>query len=173
MTKPIARPLSQLREDALAIWQAAVEAVRSDRLVQANVSVDGNKLRIVDQEFLLEDIERIDDRRRRQGRRWHGARSGRSAGTSHPFEKRVTGWINVPADCVRELACTTLHAARAAGQNEPTEEGVAGTNRILELVSSLSPRDLCICLISGGGSALLPAPVEGISLADNRRLRAS
>ncbi len=36
----------------------------------------------------------------------------------------------------------------------------------MRLVESLGPEDLCLCLISGGGSALMPAPVEGITLAD-------
>ncbi|MBN1394858.1 MAG: DUF4147 domain-containing protein [Pirellulales bacterium] len=59
-----------------------------------------------------------------------------------------------------------IHPARPAGINEPTAEGVAGTAEILRLVESLGPDDLCICLLSGGGSALLPAPVEGITLKD-------
>ena len=81
-------------------------------------------------------------------------------------EKQLTGWVNVPADCVRPLQRIHLHAARPAGVNEPTPEGVAGAEQILRLVESLGPDDLCLCLISGGGSALMPAPVEGISLAD-------
>src|SRR5690606_21458383 len=36
--------------------------------------------------------------------------------------------------------------------------------------SSLEPDDLCIVLISGGGSALLPAPVAGVSLADKQAI---
>ena len=59
-----------------------------------------------------------------------------------------------------------MHAARPAGVNEPTIEGAAGAAEILRLVESLGADDLCLCLISGGGSALLPAPVEGITLAD-------
>jgi hydroxypyruvate reductase len=43
---------------------------------------------------------------------------------------------------------------------------VAGANEILRIISSLGPDDLCVALISGGGSALLPAPIEGITLAD-------
>jgi hydroxypyruvate reductase len=80
--------------------------------------------------------------------------------------KQVTGWINVPADCLEDTQAIQLHAGRPAGINEPTEAGVTGTQAILRLVQGLGPRDLCICLISGGGSALLPAPVEGLSLAD-------
>jgi hydroxypyruvate reductase len=81
-------------------------------------------------------------------------------------EKELTGWVNVPADCVRPLSRIHLHAARPAGINEPRPEGVAGTEAILKLVASLGPEDLCLCLISGGGSALLPAPANGITLAD-------
>ena len=164
------RSLAQLRDDALAIWQAGVTAVRSDRLVRANVRVEGDQLHIADEVFPLADIERIAI----VGGGKAGAGMARgieeALGPRLLFEKRVSGWVNVPADCVRPLACVTLHPARPAGQNEPTDQGIVGTNKIIELVASLGPRDLCICLISGGGSALLPAPVEGVSLADKQAL---
>ena len=69
---------------------------------------------------------------------------------------------------MKPLKRITLHAARAAGVNEPSEQGVAGADQIVEMVESLGPQDLCLCLISGGGSALLPSPVEGITLADKQ-----
>jgi hydroxypyruvate reductase len=81
-------------------------------------------------------------------------------------EKQLTGWVNVPADCVRTLERIHLHAARPAGVNEPRPEGVEGAAAILRLVEALGPDDLCLCLISGGGSALMPSPIEGITLAD-------
>jgi hydroxypyruvate reductase len=81
-------------------------------------------------------------------------------------QKQLVGQLNVPADCVRTLRRIRLHAARAPGVNEPTEQGVAGTERILGLVQAAHPDDVCFCLLSGGGSALLPAPIEGVSLQD-------
>lgn len=81
-------------------------------------------------------------------------------------EKQLVGWVNVPADCVRPLSRIHLHAARPAGVNEPRPEGVAGAAKILEIVQLLGPADLCLGLISGGGSALMPAPVEGVTLDD-------
>src|SRR5204863_6763798 len=42
--------------------------------------------------------------------------------------------------------------------------------KILEIVSSLGADDLCIGLISGGGSALMPAPVEGVSLGEKQTI---
>jgi hydroxypyruvate reductase len=85
-------------------------------------------------------------------------------------EKRVTGWVNVPADCVVVAERVVVHAARPAGANEPRPEGIEGTRRILEIVSSLGPNDFCFCLLTGGGSALLPAPVPEISLEDKIHL---
>src|SRR5262249_30988826 len=72
------------------------------------------------------------------------------------------------AGAVRPLHVLHLHAARPDGSNQPTAEGVAGTRRILDLVAGAGPDDVCLCLLSGGGSALLPAPVEGVTLADKQ-----
>ena len=57
-----------------------------------------------------------------------------------------------------------------AGHPIPDEAGIKATRRIIEAVSGLGPDDLVICLISGGGSALLPAPPRGVSLDDERQL---
>src|SRR5439155_18983228 len=65
-----------------------------------------------------------------------------------------------------------LHAARPAGTNQPTAEGVAGAREMLKLARSAGPDDVGICLLSGGGSALLPAPAEGITLEDKQRITA-
>lgn len=59
----------------------------------------------------------------------------------------------------------------------PDAAGGAATRRILDRVSGLGPDDLVLALISGGGSSLLCAPAEGLTLADkmevNRALLAS
>ncbi len=59
-----------------------------------------------------------------------------------------------------------------AGHPEPDEAGQAGAAALLGLVSSLSAEDLLIVLISGGGSALAPAPVPGLSLANKKETTA-
>lgn len=53
-----------------------------------------------------------------------------------------------------------------AGHPLPDQRGVAATRQIIELLESTQPDDLVLCLISGGGSALMPAPVQGVSLED-------
>jgi glycerate-2-kinase len=46
------------------------------------------------------------------------------------------------------------------------ERSVAATHRLLEWVTEISPDAMVLCLISGGGSALLEEPIAGVSLAD-------
>jgi glycerate 2-kinase len=55
-----------------------------------------------------------------------------------------------------------------AGHPIPDEAGVRGTERILDLVRCADEKTLVICLLSGGGSALLVAPLPGITLEDKQ-----
>ena len=50
----------------------------------------------------------------------------------------------------------------------PDAAGREAAQRILELVQGLTKDDLVLCLISGGGSALLALPAEGVSLEDKQ-----
>ena len=167
----------RLRDDALRIWNAAVAAVDAERLVRENVAVDGEWLKVSGRRWRLSELGRIVVVG--AGKAGAGMAAGLEAALGEPLAERhhLAGWLNVPADCVRPLRRIVLHAARPAGVNEPTAAGVAGAERILALVESLGPRDLCLCLLSGGGSALLPAPLGTISLADKqavtRRLSAA
>jgi len=161
-----ARLPAALRKDALTIWQAGVEAVRSDRLVQQNVHVDRRRLTVAGEVFELNSLGRIVVVG--AGKAGAGMAQGleRALGQDVLRAKQVTGWLNVPADCVPSLSQLYLHAARPAGINEPTAAGASGSQEIMRLVHQLTPQDLCIALISGGGSALLPLPIEGITLGD-------
>ena len=55
-----------------------------------------------------------------------------------------------------------------AGHPLPDAGGRAAAARILDLVTGLTADDLVLCLISGGGSALLVAPAAGVSLDDKQ-----
>jgi hydroxypyruvate reductase len=158
---------ARVTRDARAVWQAGVDAVASERLVANVLAIGHGQLEIAGQTHRLDDLDRIvvvGAGKAGAGMAAAVENIARSAGVTD----RVSGWVNVPADCVRDLERITLHPARPAGLNEPTEDGVHGTSEILRLVESLTPRDLCLCLISGGGSALLPAPAAGITLADKQ-----
>ncbi|MBN2583122.1 MAG: glycerate-2-kinase family protein, partial [Planctomycetes bacterium] len=160
------RSTEQLRRDALQIWQAGVDAVRSERLVRQSLCVDGGALLLGDDSLPLDAIRRIVVVGAGKAGAGMAAAVEEVLGPDLMEQKHLVGWVNVPADCVRQLARITLHAARPAGLNEPRPEGAAGCREILRLVASLGPDDLCLCLLSGGGSALMPAPAEGITLDD-------
>lgn len=156
-----------LRDEAIAIWNAGVAAVHSERLVRQAVRCTVDELSIAGHRFRLADAGRIAVIG--AGKAGAGMAAGfEQAVGPQVLAEKVTGWVNVPADCVRPLQKIHLHAARPAGVNEPTEAGVEGTRRILELVAQLQRDDLCVVLLSGGGSALLPAPVPEITLADKQ-----
>jgi glycerate 2-kinase len=55
-----------------------------------------------------------------------------------------------------------------AGHPVPDENGVAGAGRAVELLRGADRETLVVCLISGGGSALFVAPVEGLTLDDKQ-----
>jgi hydroxypyruvate reductase/glycerate 2-kinase len=157
------------RQLAQVIWQAGVEAVRPARCLPVAFA----RLPVVaPQAFPLTRFERI--------LVVGGGKAG--AAMSRVLEavlgregvdlRRVVGLVNVPDEAVVPLEAIRLQPARPAGSNQPTEAGVAATTAILDLVRRAGPDDLLLCLISGGGSALLPAPVPGVSLADKQRVTA-
>ena len=52
----------------------------------------------------------------------------------------------------------------------PDAAGLAAAERILAMVQGLTQDDLVLCLISGGGSALLTLPADGLTLQDKQRI---
>lgn len=55
-----------------------------------------------------------------------------------------------------------------AGHPTPDARSVIAAQKMLEAVSELEPRDLVLCLLSGGGSSLLALPAPGVSLEDKQ-----
>ena len=53
-----------------------------------------------------------------------------------------------------------------SGHPIPNQVGLRASQRVMQAVSGLAEDHLLLCLISGGASALLPAPTEGITIQD-------
>lgn len=157
--------------DASEIWNAGVDAVRARPLVRRHVTIDGSDLLISGHRWRRDDFDRVI------------VVGGGKAGTAMAQGLidsigqwlPVKGWINVPEGTVPDAsdpvhASIHLHPARPAALNEPTEAGVVGTSEMLKLVGNTGPRDLCLAMISGGGSALMPSPIDGVTLADKQQV---
>jgi hydroxypyruvate reductase len=81
---------------------------------------------------------------------------------------RVTaGHVIVKVGYLDTTTRVTLHEA---SHPVPDEAGVEGTAQLVRLIERADEHDLVVCLISGGGSALMILPEDGISLADYRAL---
>ena len=154
--------LAVLRQHARAIWQAAVDAAEPFRLVHDVLAEPPPVLRSA-----LAAASRI--LIVGGGKAGAAMAAGAEAALADRLDS-ITGVVNVPAEAVRPLRSIRLHAARPAATNHPTTEGVAGVCEILALLRSAQPGDLCLCLLSGGGSALMPAPAEGLTLADKQKV---
>ncbi|HET7149308.1 MAG TPA: DUF4147 domain-containing protein [Candidatus Nitrosopolaris sp.] len=91
------------------------------------------------------------------------------------LKKRLSGGaINVPYDTSKNRIGNAIKTRQIkvteAGHPLPNDAGVRGTLKIVELVRKASEHDLIFCLVSGGGSALLPLPHYGISLQDKQKI---
>lgn len=180
LSKAFRMPLSRISK---SIWQAGIDAVKSDQLLQQVVQCASGQMCIAGTQLDLKQIQHIEVLGCGKAGR------GMAIGMVHALanlssEITVSGFINVPADCAEPLAddfespsfrdtrcheianSITLHVARPAGINEPTEAGIAGTSEIIQRLQNQSESGLTIFLVSGGGSALLEAPRSGISLDD-------
>ena len=150
------------REDALSIWRAAVAAADPFARVRDYLAAPDNAARRA-----IASGGRVAV----LGGGKAGAlmAAGVEAGLADHLDA-LTGLQNVPGGSLRPLSRIRLREARPAGSNQPTAEGVAAVEEQIRLADSLQPGDLALCLLSGGGSALLPAPAEGVSLADKQEV---
>jgi hydroxypyruvate reductase/glycerate 2-kinase len=156
------RTVAPLRQHARTIWDTAVAAANPETLVRAALTDPAPPLR--DALAAAERILVVG-----AGKAGAAMAAGAEAALLGLLD-RVTGVVDVPAEAVRPLQAIRLHAARPAGTNFPTAEGVTGTRQMLRLLAHAGPNDAALCLLSGGGSALLPAPADGITLEDKQQV---
>ena len=155
-------PSLSLRLQAQAIWQAAVEAANPRDLVYAalaDAALPMAQSLAAAQRILVVGA----------GKAGAAMSSGAEEALMGLLD-RTEGIVNVPAEVVAPRRAVRLHAARPAGTNQPTAEGVEGSRQILHLLTNAAPDDVALCLLSGGGSALLPAPVDGVTLEDKQQV---
>ena len=150
------------RQKAIEIFLAGVESVKPKNLIRNHVSINNDILWINETSFDLADIKNI-----------YVVGFGKaSAAMSEALESilgaKITGGCvitkyghSVPQQFIEIIE---------AGHPVPDENGIRGTEQILSIVKGAGKDDLVICLISGGGSALLADVPEGCTLDDLKLL---
>jgi len=152
------------RRLALEAVKAAIEAVDPKGIILSKVLLRNDELTIAGKVFDLRKFKRI-----------YVVGGGKAGGPmAEALEEilgaRVTGGVvNVPSG---SGGCFTTRRVELneASHPIPNEAGVEGTRRMLEIAEEAGEEDLVLCIISGGGSSLMPQPREGISLEDKRRV---
>lgn len=149
----------QIAED---IFRTAVNSVLPSVLIPGQVKLAGNSLVIAGNEISLDNIHNI-----------FVIGAGKAtalmaAETEKILGSRITGGhivVKYGHSCSLKYIKVT-----EAGHPIPDENGFVATCKILEIASAASENDLVLCLLSGGGSALLADHPDGASPSDMMKL---
>lgn len=154
--------LKQMRKHATSIFDAALRAVDPEEAILHHLKRNGNSLEIGERALNLNHYDRI----LVVGAGKADAPMARALEAILP-ERITDGVIVVKEGHGLPLAHIQI---REAGHPVPDQRGIEGTEEVLSLLTDAREDDLVICLISGGGSALLVAPVPGVSLEDKQEV---
>ncbi|MGH8059155.1 MAG: glycerate-2-kinase family protein, partial [Candidatus Entotheonellia bacterium] len=152
----------KLREDLHTIFRAALKAVDPREAIRAHVQRDGDHLRVGHRAYDLNAYTTLSVV-------GMGKASAAMAATLEELlgERISGGHVIVKYGHGEPLRRVTLHEA---GHPIPDEAGVRAARTLIEFVKGRGPQELIICLISGGGSALSPAPSDGITLTEKQEM---
>lgn len=151
------------RKLALEALEAALEAADPKEIIKSKVTVKGSTLRIGQHRFGLQKFHRI-----------YVVGGGKASGEMAEALESVlrnrisSGIVNVPHNSGPYK--TRRIKFQEASHPIPDDAGMKGAEKMLNLVSQAEKNDLIICLISGGGSSLMPLPRGEITLNDKRQV---
>jgi hydroxypyruvate reductase len=145
------------RETALACLRAGIDAARPGRIVEESIRLDGDRLHVADATYDISDVDRI-----------VAVGGGKAAdGVADALERVLGDRLDAGAVVTPTPSGDTHRIERLRGHHPvPSRAGVEGTDRIHDLVADADERTLVLAIITGGGSALLPAPVADVSLSE-------
>jgi glycerate 2-kinase len=147
-----------LKAEAQQIFEAGLKAVDPKEAVKRFVALKGNILQIGEKELDLNEFSHV----------WAiGAGKG-SAAMAQAVEEILGNLVKGGLVIVKYGYLAPLQKIRLeeAGHPTPDENGWRATRELADLLAKMGRKDLVLFLLSGGGSALLPMPVEGITLAE-------
>ena len=149
-----------VKDTCLAIFKAGLKAVDPYEATKRILRLSGEELQVGERSYRLKDFKRIVV---------IGAGKG-SAPMAQAVEEALGGGLEGGLIVVKYGYTAPLKKVKIieGGHPIPDEPGQHGARELLEIANDLGEDDLVFCLISGGGSALLPAPVEGVGLGEKQ-----
>jgi glycerate 2-kinase len=156
--RELTKDSNQIRKNLLKILEYALEKSLPEEAITRAVRLKGDELKITNEKLLLSEINNIF-----------------VIGSGKATYRMATSLYSILGDKISRGIITINETSKEdigpikviqAGHPIPTEKGIKGANEILSLLEKAEEKDLIIALISGGGSALLAAPLDGISLID-------
>jgi len=148
------------RADIRAIFDAGLKAADPGEAIRRAVRLTGEQLMVGDRRYDLGAFDRIV-----------------VVGAGKASASMTAALEDILGPRITEGVITTKYghgtslrgiSVTEAGHPIPDEAGASGSRRILALLEGAGERDLVLCVISGGGSALLPLPADGVSLQDKQ-----
>lgn len=158
-----------LRKIGLTCLEKALNSVKPKTILKNSILIQDNRLIINNDSYSLNDYDKI----------FIIGGGKASAMMLIGLEKillnfpniEYKGFINIPDGLeVNKSEITGRIKLNYASHPIPSETGLYGVKKMMELIKSASKNDLIFCLISGGGSALLPLPKKDIKLKDLQKI---
>lgn len=150
--------LRKARNTLIAIMDKAISSVDPSAALNRELEISGTRLEVGTDVIDLSDIERI-----------FVVGGGKASGNMGKAIEKILGKkiekgiINVPEETASQHQLQKIELV-AAGHPIPNRGSAKGTEEMINLVKDLTEKDLVICLLSGGGSALMVQPADDISL---------
>jgi len=153
--------LETMRKQALDIFNASLKAVDPVLAVRRYLRKEDNLLRIHDAHFNLSSFNRV------YLIGFGKAAAAMAKGVEEVLGEELNGGIiSVKYGHLDKLSSKIK--INEAGHPVPDDAGMKGAKEMVEFLNHRDEKDLVICVISGGGSAILPLPCEGITLAEKQ-----
>ena len=154
--------MSSHREATLTIFRAALAAADPRQAVQRAMQRDGTRLRVQNRVYDLARVKNV------LVIGFGKASATMAQAIEEILADRIArGWVTVKYGHTAPLTTGKIHL-HEAGHPLLDQNSLDGTQQILAILDAATENDLVVCLISGGGSALLELPIAGVSLDDLR-----
>jgi len=159
--------LQEMREIAKAIFMKSISSVDPYKRLKKYLHIDRNRL-VIKEERKKEKVFNLNEFEKIYLLGTGKASSAMAQALEELLGTRITkGLITTKYGHGLPLKFTEVIEA---GHPLPDSKGLEGAKKMKELLLQTGPKDLVLFLVSGGGSALLPLPVDGVTLEEKQKL---